>query len=151
VRLQWSRVPRPCSHRLWPNNLVAKWTVGFGGFNSRQAVMASSSAHLAATAVRQKPLSVASHLLEVDAGDLDIEGNQVIVKGAKDMKVSLGRIAKIMAGAPGFALPGNLPPGLEATESVIIDQMTYANGTAAAEVEVDIGTAAVMVKRSVHT
>jgi hypothetical protein len=76
--------------------------------------------------VRQKTLLVAGHLLEVDAGDLDIEGNQVVVKGAKDMKVSLGQIAKVMAGTPGFVLPGNLPPGLEATESVIIDQMTYA-------------------------
>src|SRR5262245_58279066 len=54
-----------------------------------------------------------------------------------------------MAGAPGFVLPGNLLPGLEATENVIIDQMTYANGAAVAEVEVDIPTAAVMVKRIV--
>jgi carbon-monoxide dehydrogenase large subunit len=124
-------------------------SMGFGGFNSRQAVMAGSSAHLAAMKVRQKTLLVASHLLEAGAGDLDIEGNQVIVKGAKDRKVSLGQIAKIMAGVPGFVLPGNLPPGLEATENVIIDQMTYANGATVAEVEVDIPTAAVIVKRIV--
>jgi len=124
-------------------------SMGFGGFNSRQAVMAGSSAHLAAMKVRQKTLLVASHLLEAAPGDLDIEGNQVFVKGAKDRKVSLGQIAKIMAGVPGFVLPGNLPPGLEATENVIIDQMTYANGATVAEVEVDILTAAIMVKRIV--
>ena len=124
-------------------------SMGFGAFNSRQAVMAGSSAHLAAMKVRQKTLLVASHLLAAAIGDLDIEGNQVIVKGANNRKVSLRKIAKIMAGAPGFVLPGNLLPGLEATENVVIDQMTYANGAAVAEVEVDIPTAAVMVKRIV--
>src|SRR5262249_24796479 len=124
-------------------------SLGFGAFNSRQAVMAGSSAHLAAMKVRQKTLLVASQLLDADTADLDVDGNQVIVKGAKDRKISLGQIAKIMAGTSGFVLPGNLPPGLEATENVIIDQTTHANGAAVAEVEVDIPTAVVMVKRIV--
>jgi carbon-monoxide dehydrogenase large subunit len=38
---------------------------------------------------------------------------------------------------------------LEATENVVIDQMTYGNGTAVAEVEVDVKTAAVKVTRIV--
>ena len=126
-----------------------KVSMGFGGFNSRQAVMAGSSAHVAAVKVREKALLVASHLLEVDASDLDIDGENVVVKGASDMKVPLGKIARTMAGAAGFVLPGNLPPGLEATENVVIDAMTYGNGTAIAEVEVDIKTAAVKVTRVV--
>jgi carbon-monoxide dehydrogenase large subunit len=125
-----------------------KVSMGFGGFNSRQAVMAGSSAHVAAVKVREKTLLVASHLLEVDAADLDIEGGDVVVKGA-DMKIPLGKIAKTMVGAAGFVLPGNLPPGLDATENVVIDAMTYGNGTAVAEVEVDIKTAAVKVLRIV--
>ncbi|MCK9908807.1 xanthine dehydrogenase family protein molybdopterin-binding subunit [Microbacteriaceae bacterium K1510] len=126
-----------------------KVSMGFGGFNSRQAVMAGSSAHVAAVKVREKALLVASHLLEVDASDLDIEGDNVVVKGASDMKVPLGKIARTMGGAAGFVLPGNLPPGLDATENVVIDAMTYGNGTAIAEVEVDIKTAAVKVTRVV--
>lgn len=126
-----------------------KVSMGFGGFNSRQAVMAGSSAHVAAVKVREKALLVASHLLEVDASDLDIDGENVVVKGASDMKVPLGKIARTMAGAAGFVLPGNLPPGLDATENVVIDAMTYGNGTAIAEVEVDIKTAAVKVTRVV--
>jgi len=122
---------------------------GFGGFNSRQTVVAGASANLAAVKVREKTLLAASHLLEVDAGDLDIAGDRVILKGAKDVSLSLAEIARTMAGAPGFVLPGNLPPGLEATENVVIDQMTYGNGTAVAEVEVDIKTAAVKVTRVV--
>jgi aerobic carbon-monoxide dehydrogenase large subunit len=40
--------------------------MGFGGFNSRQTVMAGSSAHVAALRVRDKVLKAASHLLEVN-------------------------------------------------------------------------------------
>jgi carbon-monoxide dehydrogenase large subunit len=123
--------------------------MGFGGFNSRQAVVAGSSAHLAAVKVREKALLAASHLLEADAGDLDIAGDRVVLTGATDVSVSLGEIARSMAGAPGFVLPGNLPPGLEATETVVLDQMTYGNGTAVAEVEVDVKTACVKVTRIV--
>jgi carbon-monoxide dehydrogenase large subunit len=126
-----------------------KVTMGFGGFNSRQAVMAGSSAHAAAVKVREKALLAASHLLEVDAADLDIDGENVVVKGAADMKISLGQVAKTMAGTAGFVLPGNLQPGLDATESVVINAMTYGNGTAAVEVEVDIETADVKVTRVV--
>jgi aerobic carbon-monoxide dehydrogenase large subunit len=123
--------------------------MGFGGFNSRQAVVAGASAHLAAVKVRQKILLAASHLLEADAGDLEVAGDRVVVKGARDLSVTLAAVAEAMAGAPGFMLPGGLPPGLEATENVVIDQMTYANGTAVAEVEVDAKTAAVKVTRIV--
>ena len=110
---------------------------------------AGSSAHVAAVKVREKALLVASHLLEVDASDLDIDGGHVVVKGAVQMKISLGQIAKTMAGTAGFVLPGNLPPGLEAVENVVIDRMTYGNGSAVAEVEVDIKTAAVKITRIV--
>jgi aerobic carbon-monoxide dehydrogenase large subunit len=124
-------------------------TMGFGGFNSRQAVVAGSSAHVAAAKVRDKVLLAASYLLEVDAGDLEIEGDRVVLKGAKEMSVTLAGLARTMAGAPGFVLPGNLPPGLEATENVVLDRMTYGNGSAVAEVEIDVKTAAVKVTRVV--
>jgi aerobic carbon-monoxide dehydrogenase large subunit len=127
----------------------AKVQMGFGGFNSRQTVMAGSSAHVAAVKVREKVLQIAGHLLEVDAADLDIEGEDVFVKGVKDVKVSMHQVAKAMTASPGFLLPGNLPPGIESNETVVIDAMTYANGTAIAEVEVDLGSARVRVIRIV--
>jgi carbon-monoxide dehydrogenase large subunit len=124
-----------------------KISAGFGGFNSRQAVMAGSSAQVAAVKVRQKILEAASHLLEADAGDLDIDGENVFVKGAAEMKMPLAEVARAMIGSAGFRLPGGLAPGLEATESVVIDAMTYGNGSVAVEVEVDIGTGHVAVTR----
>jgi len=126
----------------------AKVAMGFGGFNSRQTVMAGSSAHAAAVKVREKVLKIASHLLEVNEADLDITGDHVHVKGA-DMKVSMARIAKEMIGSPGFLLPGNMSPGVEASEAVVINAMTYANGCTVAEVEVDPETAEVKILRIV--
>jgi aerobic carbon-monoxide dehydrogenase large subunit len=127
----------------------AATSLGIGGFNSRQAVLAGSSAHRAAVAVREKALQVAGHLLEASEGDLEIEGDQVRVKGAADLKVTFADIARATMGTPGFYLPGGLPPGLEATESVVIDDMTYSNGSAVAEVEVDIETGGVTIQKLV--
>jgi len=124
-----------------------KVSMGFGGFNSRQTVMAGTSAHVAARNVREKALIVASHLLEADPSDLDIVGENVVLKGAPDLRVSLGVIARALAGAAGFRLPGGMPPGLASTENVVIDAMTYGNGSAVAEVEVDINTASVKVDK----
>jgi aerobic carbon-monoxide dehydrogenase large subunit len=73
----------------------------------------------------------------------------VHLKGVAEMKISMAEIAKEMAGSPGYQLPGNLQPGLEATEAVVINAMTYANGSAVAEVEVDLATAEVKIIRIV--
>ncbi len=122
---------------------------GIGGFNSRQAVMAGSSAHLAAAKVRDKVLAIAAHLLEAAAADLEIDGDRVRVKGARDLNVTLAAVARAVAGRPGYALPPGVGPGLEATEHLVVDEMTYANGTAVAEVEVDIETGFVEIRRFV--
>lgn len=124
-------------------------SMGIGGFNSRQAVMAGSSAHAAALAIRDKTLKIASHLLEAAVEDLEINGDQIQVKGVPGMAVSLAQVARAVAGTPGFSLPPGISPGLETTEHVVIDPMTYANGTAVAEVEVDPETGAVTIVKFV--
>ncbi len=126
---------------------TAGTALGLGGFNSRQAVIAGSSAHAAAIAVREKALLVASHALEVAIEDLEIRGNEVGVKGVPGMALKLGKIATMLGGVAGFRLPNDLPPGLEATETMVIDAMSYANGTAIAELEVDADTGEVAIIR----
>lgn len=128
---------------------TASIAMGLGGFNSRQAVMAGTSAHLAATKVRDKTLMIASELIEAAPADLELVGNAVRLRGVPARSVALGQIAKSVAGTAGFKLPGAIEPGLEATEHPIMDDMAYANGTAAAEVEVDIATGQVVVRRFV--
>jgi len=122
--------------------------MGLGGSNSRQAVMAGSSAHAAAVKVREKALKVAAHALEAAERDLEIEGREIRVKGS-DMKLDLGRAARSVAGTAGYSLPAGMAPGLEATEHVVIDAMAYTNGTAVVELEVDIETGRVHIAKLV--
>ena len=119
--------------------------LGLGAANSRLAVTAGSSAHVAAVKVRDKALEVAAHLLEAAKEDLEIEDGEIRVRGVPDMKVTLKQIAKAVAGTPGYTLPGGIDPGMKATETVVLDNMAYSSGTAVAEVEVDIETGAVRV------
>jgi carbon-monoxide dehydrogenase large subunit len=120
--------------------------VGFGGFGSRQTVTAGSSAHVAAVRLREKVLLIAGHLLECAPEDLNFKGTTLHVNGAPDLKVSLAQVAKAALGTAGFYLPpGVSSPGLKATEQVILNDMTYSNGTAVAVVEVDVETGAVTV------
>ncbi len=121
--------------------------LGIGGSNSRQTVTAGSSAHLAARKVRQKALKVAASLLKTSEQDLEIAGGEVRVRGRPDLKIGLGRIANTVAGTPGYALPAETEPGMEATEYFVVDDMAYANGCAVAEVEVDVETGAVRILR----
>jgi carbon-monoxide dehydrogenase large subunit len=127
----------------------AATSLGFGAFNSRQAVLAGSSAHRAALQVRKKALHVAASLFQASAQDLEIDGNAIRFKAAPDRQISLAEIARLTAGTPGFYLPGGVAPGLEATEHVVIDHMSYANGSAVAEVAVDIETGAVTIRNIV--
>ena len=117
---------------------------GIGTSNSRLTVTAGSSAHLAAIAVREKLLRVAADLLEAAETDLEIEGTNVWVRGS-DLKVSLGDVTKAVAGMPGYRLPEGVPPGMEATEMLVIEEETFASGSAVVEVEVDAETGKVKI------
>jgi carbon-monoxide dehydrogenase large subunit len=123
--------------------------LGIGGSNSRQAVLAGSSAHAAAIRVRERVLEAASQMLEVAAADLEIEGRRVRLKGAEEVGLTLSQVARATAGQAGFPLPGQGGPGLAASEEVVIDAMSYANGSAVVEVEVDVGTGAVAIRNLV--
>ena len=128
---------------------TAATSLGVGAFASRQAVTAGSSVLLAARAVKAKALEAASHVLDVRANDLQIEGGKVSLSSAPDRSVSLADLASQLAGQPGFAVPGNLPPGLEATANFEPDGLTYTNGVHGVEVEVDIETGQVGIRRYV--
>jgi len=121
----------------------------FGGFNSRQTVIAGASAHKAAISVQQKLLKVAAELMETDESDLEINGNTVALKGVAERNVTFAALAAAATGLPGYKLPGIDTPGLTAVERVVIDDMAYSNGSAVAEVEVDPETGGVRVNRLV--
>jgi carbon-monoxide dehydrogenase large subunit len=119
---------------------------GFGGFNSRQTVVAGASAHKAATIVRKKSLQVAASILNAAPDELDIAGNGVVRRGANEPGVSFAELAKAAAGLPGFPLPGDIEsPGLQSLQQVVINDLAFSNGCAIAEVEVDEETGRVRV------
>jgi carbon-monoxide dehydrogenase large subunit len=124
--------------------------LGLGTFNSRHAAISGPSAHAAALAVRKKALTAAAAMLNVGEQALEIEGGYVKLRGEDGgRRLSLGEISTAVAGLPGYFLPGGVSPGLSATETVIINDMTYSNGTATVEVAVDIETGQVTIERVV--
>src|SRR5262249_33752162 len=122
---------------------------GQGGFASRQTVTAGSAVHTAAKAVREKALEVAAHLLETSPRDLELHNGRAQVAGAPGSGLSLREIAEAVAGVPGYALPGNLEPGLESMQSFLPNALTYGMGCHAVEVEVDVETMEVRIVRYV--
>jgi aerobic carbon-monoxide dehydrogenase large subunit len=123
---------------------------GVGTFASRVAVLASASAVHAAAEVRKKALAIAAAHLEAAAEDLTLDDGRITVRGAPGRGLTLGDVAAIAtAPRPGYALPGSMDPGLEASAYVHVMQSTYSNGAHAAVVEVDPETGTVRVLRYV--
>ena len=122
---------------------------GMGGFASRQAILAGSAVHVAAREVRAKALKAAESMLEASERDLVLRAGRVEVAGVPGSGVSLGEVALRLKGAPGYALPRGLTPGLEATAMYQYDAQAFANATHACEVEVDIGTGDTRILRYV--
>ncbi|HUD88805.1 MAG TPA: xanthine dehydrogenase family protein molybdopterin-binding subunit [Xanthobacteraceae bacterium] len=121
--------------------------LGLGGFASRQTVTAGSSVQIAAKAVAAKAKKLASHMLEAAEDDLEVVDGEVRVVGAPQLSVKLGELARILKGAPGYAFPQDIDPGLEASATFRVDQLAYSNACHVVEVEVDIETGGVAFLR----
>ena len=121
--------------------------LGLGGFASRQTVTAGSSVQIAAKAVAAKARKLASHMLEAAEDDLEIVDGEIRVVGAPQLAVKLGELARVLKGAPGYAFPKDIDPGLEASATFRIDQLAYSNACHVVEVEVDIETGGVTFLR----
>lgn len=122
---------------------------GLGAFASRQAVTAGNAIYLAARQVADKAREAASHMLEVSPDDLELRDGYVSLKGAPDVRKSLGEIATAISGVPGFAMPGNMQPGLSGAADFSTTSLTYCNGTHVCEAEVDAETGLIRLARYV--
>ncbi len=121
---------------------------GMGGFASRQSIMAGNAVHRASVQLRAKILAVAAKVLDVAPDLLHLSNGEVHTEGYAQ-RVSLARLAMLMKGVPGYALPLAADPGLEVMAFFHCDAQTYAGSSHACEVEVDIGTGAVTLLRYV--
>ncbi len=120
---------------------------GVGTFASRSAVTAGSSIVDAAREVRRKLVRAAAALLEAAPEDIEIEDGRVSVRGAPDSAVPLARV--IQASIPTFARPGVAPADFEATAYHHVPTVTYASAVHVAQVEVDVRTGHVRLRRYV--
>jgi carbon-monoxide dehydrogenase large subunit len=116
---------------------------GVGAFASRQAINAGSSALIAGTSVRKQIVALAARVLGAPEGDIEVEDGRAVARGGNRPSMTLGELARLAQGMPGFSLPAGEAPGLEHTAYFAPPQASYCNGTHVAEVEVDPFTGAV--------
>jgi carbon-monoxide dehydrogenase large subunit len=119
---------------------------GTGTFASRGAVVAGSACHAAATAVREKVVSLASTVLNVPSERLELSGGRVYDKEDAQRGISLGELSGKANPLRGAVRPGT-EPGLESTAYFGPDRGSTASGVHAIILEVDPETATVEIKR----
>ena len=115
---------------------TTQFPFGMGTGGSR--VMANSGPAVAQTAreVKQKAQRVAADLLEAAPEDIRIEHGQAFVAGVPSRSITLARLA--LAAVKSKALRPSGEPGLNACTYFYPDTVTWAFGTQAAVVDVDI-------------
>ena len=110
---------------------------GVGAFASRQAINAGSSALMAGEHVRSQIVVLAARVLGVAESDIDVEDGRATGRGGNKPSITLGELARLAQGMPGFSFAAGQAPGLEHTAYFTPQQASYCNGTHVAEVEVD--------------
>lgn len=121
---------------------------GLGAFASRQGVIGSGAATVAARAVKDKVLRIAAHLMEADPDWLSIDDGLVHTQDAPAVGVRVSDVAHVAYMEP-HRLPPGEEPGLEATRFYDPITGTFAAGAQAAVVEVDAETGFVDVRKVV--
>ena len=124
---------------------TAAIAMGVGTFASRITANAGPAAAIAAEAVRGKAVALAARILAADPAELTCEDGRIGTQTGNRPSITLGELAKISQGYPGFSLPPGETPGLEHTAWFAPPQAAYCNGTHVAEVEVDVETGGVHI------
>ncbi len=121
--------------------------MGLGAYASRQTVTAGNAIFAAANEVREKAIKTAAVMLEAAAHDLELKDGVVRVKGVPGHRKTLAEIAHAISGVPGFALPGDIAPGLASHVDFQINALAFCNGAHVCEAQVDPGTGHVKLTR----
>lgn len=123
-----------------------------GTYSSRITQIAGSAALLAAEAVKEKALLLASDVLEAASGDLVLEDGQILVRGTPARSIALGKLARMAEEQPNLIKheapnPANGAPieGLAAWRDFSSPGATYSSGSHLAVVEIDPETGEVTI------
>ena len=121
---------------------------GTGTFASRGAVVAGNAINEAAKAVREKALALASEVLDVYEGDLELVNGKVQLKDLPQKNISLGELASKANPLRGAVKP-NTEPGLEATRYFGPQSGVTSSGAHAMIVEIDPETMEIHIRKYV--
>src|SRR5262249_21948156 len=102
---------------------------GVGAFASRQAINAGSSALIAGGNVRKQIVALAARALGVPESDIDLADGAATARSGNRPSLSLGELARLAQGMPGFSFAPRQAPGLEHTAYFTPPQASYCNGT----------------------
>ncbi len=122
---------------------------GWGTWASRAAVVGGGAVIGAAQKVAAKLKRIAGHMLEVAPEDVVLSGDHARIQGVPDSGVSIAELARKSLYSAAGGLPPGEEPGLEATHYYEPPNSTFPNAAHLAEVEVDIETGKVDIKRYV--
>jgi carbon-monoxide dehydrogenase large subunit len=109
---------------------------------SRSLMMAGSASVVACDVAIEKGRQLASHLLEVAAGDVEFANGTFSISGT-DLRMPILELARRARTTSG--LPDDLKSGLDSTAEFTSPQMSFPNGCHVCEVEIDPQTGAVSV------
>jgi aerobic carbon-monoxide dehydrogenase large subunit len=119
---------------------------GMGAFASRVTVMTGEATRIAASALKDKAIEVASELLQAPADVLDIVDGEVVRSDvASGPSVSLGAVARALE--PGSPLHNGRTSGLSAEGWFRTNHMNYPYGVHIAVTRVDRDTGAIDIER----
>lgn len=120
---------------------------GVGTFGSRSTTIGGSALWQTMEKIKAKLGSIAAHLLEVSAQDLEWSDGRIRVRGTPDRALTLAQVAAA-AYRPG-RLPEGMELGLEAATVFALSGPVFPFGTYAAVVEIDPETGTVTILRLV--
>ena len=147
---------------------TARFGWGAGTYASRALVTAGNAIQVASAKVREKVVSLAARLLEVNPEDVELVEGTARVAGAPDRALTLGALAtaanpiryaydksaaeaalRLVKPRAGAVLEPGEEPGLEARGYFAPERATWASGQHAAIVEIDPATGDLKILRYV--
>ncbi len=118
---------------------------GIGTFGSRATAVGGIAVYQAAGKVKEKARALASHLLEVDADDLNFSEGRFSVKGVPKKGLTIQQIAQQVHTTKN--LPKKMDPRLSAESTFEPSNFTFPFGTHICVVEVEPQTGRVEIKK----
>ena len=119
---------------------------GLDTYGSRSLVVGGIAVLKAADKVVEKARTIAAHLLEASADDLEFAGGRFTVKGT-DKGMALGEMA--FAAFQGHNLPDGFEPSIDADAAYDPVDFSFPHGTHLSAMEVDTETGAVTLRKYV--